>query len=448
MSCITLLLLQNLWAQSPMVLDQVVAKVGKEYILYSDIQELYVYAKSRNPSYGPELQCDIVDQLISKKLLLDQAALDSIFVSDIEVEVELDRRMEMVLRQMGGDEDKFLEIYGKTIVEQKEETREATKEQMIEQRIQGTLIKDVDITPKEVVAFFDQIPKDSLPYLNAEVEIGEITIKTIISEEAKMKAREKLEKIRARIVDGGEDFGELASIFSDDPGSGRNGGDLGWGKRGSYVPEFEAMAFSLDVNEISDIVETDFGYHFMQLIERRGNAIHLRHILVRPEVAQEDIDITRRFLDSVRTLLVNDSIGFELAVRRFSDDKSQSYNNAGRLINTDSGDSFWETAQLPYQIYFAIENLGIGEYSEVLELTEGDNKIFKIIQLQSKSKPHIASLTTDYSRIKQFAKESKKNQAFNEWMERKIKNTFIEVIDDLKVCSNIDKYLLVGDIEP
>ncbi len=435
-------------AQGGQILDQVIARVGREYILYSDIQELYVYSKSRNPDYAPEMQCDIIDQLISKKLLLDQARLDSIIIADIEVEVELDRRIEMILRQMGGDENMFIEVYGKSIQEQKEETREPTKEQMIEQRVQGSLLRNVEITPNEVVAFFNEIPTDSLPYLNAEVEVGEISMKTIISEEAKQNAKEKLESIRLRVIEGGESFAELASIFSDDPGSARTGGDLGWARRGSYVPEFEAMAFSLDIGEYSEVVETEFGYHFMQLIERRGNAIHLRHVLVRPEVTQADYDRTRDSLNKVRDLLMADSIDFELAVRRYSDDKTQSYNNVGRMINPDSGDSFWETAQLPYQIYFAIEPLDIGGYSEVLEVEERGEKVYKLIQLQSRSKPHLASLTTDFSRIKEFAKESKRYKLFNEWMDRKVKNTFIEIMEEFRVCPILDKYFANKDIKP
>ncbi len=426
--------------QSPLILEKIVARVGSEYIFYSDIQELYGYATSQNPDYDESLQCDILEQLIVKKLLIDQAKLDSIIVTDVEVDAQVDQRISYILGQMGGDEARFYQYYGQTVAEKSEEMREPLREEIIQERIQNILISEVDITPIEVVEFFEQIPADSLPYLPAEVEIGEITTKTHISDHVKNKARAKLEGIRMRIVEEGESFEELASIFSDDPGSGRNGGDLGWAKRGTYVPEFEAMGYSLEVDEISDIIETQFGYHILQLLERRGNNIHLRHILIKPEVTPEDIAATKSFLDSIKQLIEVDSLSFEVAVKLHSDKDAQSYSNAGRMSNPQTGDTFWETGQLPYQIYFAIENVEVGGMTEVVEMEERDEKIFKIIKLQHQTKPHRASLKTDFAKIKKYAKESKKNEYFNDWMEGKIKSTSVDVIEQFKVCPNILKF--------
>ncbi len=424
----------------PLILDKIIAKVGGEYILYSEVQELYSYAKAQNPEYGPEVQCQIIEQLFGKALLLDQAKLDSIEISNVEIEVELQRRIDYILQQMGGSEEQFINYYGKTPLEQKEEMREPLKEDLIQQRIQGQLIQEVSITPKEVVAYFEQIPKDSLPFLNAEVELGEILMKTIISEKNKSAAKEKLEKIRKRIVEDNEDFAELASIFSDD-GSARSGGDLGWAKRGSYVPEFEATAYNLEIGEISEVIETQFGYHLLELLGRRGNNINVRHILIKPEVTEEDISHTKAVLDSVALALRIDTIDFEVAVRLYSNSESQSYNNAGRMNNPKSGDTFWETADLPYQIYFAIENLEVGDISEILEFEERGEKIYKIIKLLSKTKPHRASLETDYAKIQDYAKESKKNEYFNNWVEQKINSTYITIIDDFKSCPNLDRFV-------
>lgn len=427
-------------AQQPLILDKIIARVGSENILYSEVQELFSYAKAQSADYSDEIQCQIMDQLIGKSLLLDQAKLDSIVINDVEVEIELQRRIDFILAQMQGNQDLFFNTYGKTPLEQKEVMREPLREDLIQQRIQGQLIQDVTITPKEVVAYFESIPSDSLPYLNAEVELGEIVVKTMISDENKEAARAKLAKIKDRIVNDGEDFAELASIFSDDPGSVHNGGDLGWQKRGTFVPEFEAAAYNLEEQEISDIIETPFGYHMLQLLGRRGNAINIRHILVKPEITQEDIDRTNNHLDSIAQLIRTDSLPFEFAVRLHSDDETQSYNNAGRLNNDKTGDTFWETADLPYQIYFAIEDLEPGNVSEVLEFEERGEKIYKIIQLQSKTKPHKASLETDYSKIQNFAKESKKNVYFNQWVEEKIDNTLIKIIDDFRSCPNLIRY--------
>lgn len=427
------------WSQG-LILEKVIAKVGGEDIFYSDVQELYAYALSQNPQYEPGFQCEILDQLISSKLLVDQARIDSIYISDEELTAQIERRMQSILAQMGGDEQVFTEYYGKTPLEQQEEMREPMREKMIQERIQSTLINDIDITPKEVIEFFHKIPKDSLPYLPAEVELAEISIKTIISEEAKQAAYNKLVDIRKRIIEDGESFAELASLYSEDPGSGRNGGDLGWAKRGSYVPEFEAMAFSLEPGEISEIVETKFGYHLLELLERRGNNIRIRHILIKPEISEEDIENTKKFLDSVKQLIIEDTLAFEIAVKRFGDDEVQSYSNAGRLINPGTGDTFWETGQLPYQLYFAIESLEVGDISEVIELEEFGEMYYKIVQLQTRTKPHVASLESDFTKIKQYAKESKKNEYFNNWMKKKIETTHIEIDPKYSSCPSLIKY--------
>lgn len=424
-----------------LILDKIIAKIGGEYILYSEVQELYSYAKAQNAEYGPEVQCEIIEQLFGKALLLDQAKLDSIEISSVEIEVELQRRIDYILAQMGGNEEQFFNYYGKTPLEQKEIMREPLKEDLIQQRIQGQLIQEVTITPKEVVAFFNDIPADSLPFLNAEVELGEILMKTIISDENKNAAKEKLEKVKSRIINDGESFEELASIFSDDIGSARAGGDLGWAKRGSYVPEFEAAAYNLEIGETSEIIQSQFGYHLLELLGRRGNNINVRHILIKPEVTEEDIAHTKAVLDSVAIALRLDTIPFELAVRLYSNNESQSYNNAGRMNNPKSGDTFWETADLPYQVYFAIEDLEVGDISEILEFEERGEKIYKILKLLSKTKPHKASLETDYAKIQDFAKESKKNEYFNNWVDQKISNTYITILDDFKTCPNLSKYI-------
>jgi len=347
---------------------------------------------------------------------------------------------------MGGDEQRFFQYYGQTPAEKSKEMRDPLREEILQQRIQSQLIQDVEITPKEVVAFFEKIPKDSLPFLPAEVEIGEITTKTRISPAVKEAALMKLEKVKDRIVKDGESFEELASLFSDDPGSALNGGDLGWAKRGTYVPEFEATAYNLEKGEISEIIETQFGYHLLQLLDRRGNNIHIRHILVKPEVTPEDIAATKNYLDSIKNLLETDSMSFTLAVRLFSDEDAQSYSNGGRMSNPETGDTFWETGQLPYQIYFAIEDVEVDGISDIVELEERNEKVFKLIKLMGKTKPHRASLETDFAKIKQYAKESKKNTYFNNWMDEKITNTYIKFSPEYASCPNLVKF--GGDLKP
>jgi peptidyl-prolyl cis-trans isomerase SurA len=427
------------FGQNNLIIDKIIASIGSEFILYSEVQELYAYAKQQQPDYGPELQCNIIEQLISSKLLLNQARLDSIEVSDVEVEGEIDRRMDYILSQMNDSEEIFFNYYGKSPSEYRDELRGPLKEELTIQRIQGQLINTVQITPKEVIRFFKSIPKDSVPFLNAEVELAEIIYKPKVNPEEYKKSLDQITSLKKRIQEG-EDFAELASVYSDDPGSARVGGDLGWQKRGTFVPEFEAEAFNLEPDELSDIVETEFGFHLIQLLDRRGNTIKTRHILVKPNITNEDIEKARNELDSIKSLIVNDSLKFEIAVKRYSDKNEFSFNNAGRMRNPKTGDTFFETSELPHQVYFAIENLEVGQVSEPIEFQERGETKFKLVQVQSQTKPHLASLTEDYNRIQTFAKESKKNEYFNNWMEEKLGETYIEIDPDFNSCLNLQQY--------
>ena len=417
-------------------IEKVIAKVGGEYILYSELMGAYQYQRQNNPGITEEALCPILEQMIAQRILINQAKLDSIIVSDGEIEGQLDARITNILGMMGNDEQRFVEYYGKSVVEVKEDFREDIKQQLLAEKIQRTLINEVVITPSEVKDFYDKIPKDSLPYLPSEVEISEIIMKPEVNEEEAELSRNKLTEIKEKILSGEESFEDMARKYSSDPGSGANGGDLGWSKRGSFVTEFEAAAYDLDINEISEIVETQFGYHIIKLIDRRGNQLNLKHILIKPEITQADLDITKTKLDSVRIKLTRDSLDFVTAVRMHSDKESQSYNNIGRMANPNTGDTFFETGDLPPEIYFAIEELEVGGVSEPLEFqTPRGEKMFRIIKLMTRTKPHKANLEQDYSRIQRFAKESKKNEYYNKWMKERITETFIELDDDFGDCS-------------
>jgi len=316
---------------------------------------------------------------------------------------------------------------------------------LLAQRIQGKLINEVTITPKEVKEFFSKIPQDSIPFLNAEVEVSEIVRRPIVNEEEKAKAISKLEEIKSTIVSGESTFEEMAQKFSQD-GSAREGGDLGWASRGSYVAEFEAAAYELEKGELSDIVESEFGFHIIKLKERRGNSINVQHILIRPEITSEDLGLASDKLDSIRNLVVVDSLPFEYAVTIYSDKKSDNYHNGGRMQNPKTGTAYFETADLPSDIYFKIEDMEVGEISEPIEFFDlRGETLYRIIRLESRTKPHRASLDQDYSRIATFAKESKKNLYYNNWMLEKLNETFIEIDPDLKSCDNLSKWIKTPD---
>ncbi|MEM0993008.1 MAG: peptidylprolyl isomerase [Bacteroidota bacterium] len=434
---IAIMCLSNLQAQRK-VIDKVIGVVGSEYIQLSDVEEQYALSASQSGGLPPEARCQIMNQLLSQRLLLNQAKLDSVEVADAEVEVQLNARIDRILGMMGGNIQQFEEYYGQSINDVKDEFRQDLKNQIVTDRMRSTIIQGVSVTPSDVTAFFDRIPKDSLPYFNSEVEVGEIVMVPKVNDEQRNIAIEKLENIKEQIM-GGADFAAMAQKYSDDPGSGRQGGDLGWTGRGKFVPEFEAAAYSLEIDELSEIVESQFGFHLIQLLGRRGNTINTRHILVRPLITDADLELTRLKLDTVRQLLQTDSISFSLAVKRYSDEDTQSYNNDGRMVNPISGNTFFEVGDLDPDVYFTIDTMDIDEYSAPFEfLSPAGETSYRIVQLQSRTAPHVASLKQDYSKIRQAAIDSKKNEYISEWLEEKVDATYVRIDPLFKVCPSLD----------
>ena len=432
----------GLSAQERRLIDKVIAKVGVETILLSDVESQYSYAAEQSGNEDPAVKCDILQSIIGQKLVVHHAKLDSVEIAPEEIEASLDFRIDQVLRQMNGDEAFFQEYYGITVPQMRENLREDLMQQMLAERMQGQILSEVNITPREVKEFYHSIPVDSIPYLSAEVEISEIVVKPEVNEEERTKALKSILDIRKRIIEGGEDFGELAKTYSDDPGSGAQGGNLGFAERGTFVPEFEAAAYSLDKGEISEPVETQFGYHILQLIERRGNKINLRHILVKPDITSDDHDIARTKLDTIKAQIERSEITFTEAVTNFSDKKTPSYNNNGNIQNPATGKTSFETAQLPSEIYFAIEEMEVGEITDPLEYpTPTGETYFRIVKLGSKANPHKASLEQDYSKIQLYAKESKKNEYFASWLEDKFKTTFIKIEEGYMSCPDLENLL-------
>lgn len=424
------------------LIDKVVAKVGSEFVLLSEVEDQYAYALTQDPSLGEDIKCQILSDLISQKLIIYQAKLDSVEVGDQEVEAQLELRFDNILRQMNGDEEFFAEYYGAGVAEMKERYRDDQKQQILAERMQMKLINSVTITPDEVQQFYDRIPKDSLPYLDSEVELGELVIKPQINDEQKKIAKEKLEEIAQKIKSGEESFEAMALKYSMDPGSGARGGDLGFAKRGSYVPEFEAAVFSLKEGEYSEIIESEYGFHFIKQLERRGNSVRARHILIKPDLTESDMAKARNLLDSIKNLIEIDSISFEGAVKKFGDKKAESYNNNGRVKNRATGNNFFRTEELDPDVYFEIIDLEKGDISKVIEDKDfGGEPQFRILQLQSITKPHKANLKQDYDKISQYAKQGKKAEYFNTWVMEKMEETFIEVNSIYKDCENLSQYI-------
>lgn len=427
------------------IIDKIIAQVGDEYILLSEIEAQYGYESERAGGLPPEARCQILEGLMMKKLLITQAQLDSVIVEAEQVEQELDGRIEYILGLMNNDVQQMEEYYGKTLNEIRTQFRSELRDQLIEQKMRQSILADVEITPSEVKNFYNQIPRDSLPYFNSEVEVSEIVIIPKVNQEEREKALAQLQDVRKRILVDGESFAELAGIYSDDPGSASRGGDLGMQRRGTFVPEFEAAAYNLEEGEISEIVETEFGFHIIQLIERRGNMVHTKHILVKPNITINDLELAEERLDSIKGVIESDSIPFEAAVKAFSSDKVQSFNNGGRIINNKTGDTFFETADLETDIFFTIDTMEIGEISSPLRFQMEDGSYaFRIIRLNSMTDPHVANLKQDYTKIKNAAIEQQKSRFLNEWLEQRITSTFVEIDPNfLKMCGNLQRW--IGD---
>lgn len=430
-------------AQERQLIDKVVAKVGSEFVLLSDVESQYGFTLEQSGGASdPAVKCNILQAMIGQKLIVLQAKLDSVVVNPEELSANLDFRIDQVLRQMNGDEQFFQEYYGMTVAQMRDNLSDELEQQMLAERMQNKVISEVRITPKEVKEFYRSIPQDSLPYLNAEVELSEIVVKPQVSEIERASALQKVIDLRKRIVDGGEDFGELAGIYSDDPGSARSGGDLGFAERGTFVPEFEAAAYSLEKDEISGPIETEYGFHIMQLRERRGNRINLRHILVKPEITEADHEDAIALLDTIKSQIENGKITFEQAVKKYSDEKTPSYNNNGLLQNPNTGKTAFETSELPFNIYIAIEELEIGGLSDPLEYqVPTGEKYHRLIRLNSQSTPHKMNLDEDYSKLQQFAKESKKSEYFSKWIDEKFKNTLVTVDKTYIQCPELFELL-------
>ena len=310
-----------------LIADKIIAKVGGEYILYSDWQESISYLKDKKSILSESDNCAVLENMIVQKFFVHKAKVDSLDVKDEDVEQQLNARIEQILGYMNNDFEKFEEVYGQPVSVVKERFREDLRNQMLTEKLQNTILGDVNVTPQEVETFFAAIPKDSVPYFNAEVEISEIVYKPKANPEQMKLAKEKLEKIRERIL-AGESFEKLAQQYSEDYGSAKSGGNLGWVKRGNFVPEFEAVAYNLQKDSLSGIVESEYGLHLIQLMGRRGNSILSRHILVKPRMLDEDYTKAKNYLDSIKKVIIKDTMSFEAAVRKYSDKKSESIQKA------------------------------------------------------------------------------------------------------------------------
>jgi peptidyl-prolyl cis-trans isomerase SurA len=433
-NCFTLIfgLLSAMCVAQPRPVDGVAAVVGKNIVLMSDVQQQYDQLVRQGLAEDESDQCKIFEDLLLEKLLLHQADIDSIAVSPDQVDMNIERRLQVYIQQIGSVQ-KLEQYYKKSVVEIKDEMRPYVEDQLTAQKMLAEITGDVEITPSEVRAYFKPFPQDSLPLINAQVEYAQIVRYPLVSTQAKEEAIARLNDFRERI-ENGSSFSTLAVLYSEDPGSAKNGGEYKGIKRGQFVKEFEAVAFNLKAGEISEPFKTEYGYHIVQLQLRKGEELDLRHILIKPKISSENLEAAKSYLDSVKQAITEGRVTFEEAAMKASDDENSKL-NGGIAINPQTGDSRWETGQLVKSDFYVLDRIAVNTISAPEFFREPDGKEgYKLVKVISKSEAHRANLKTDYQQMQMIALESKKNNLLKEWVEDKVESTYIRVNNTYLEC--------------
>ena len=433
------------WSQAQkQLVDKVIAVVGEEPLYKSELENTIAYFESQGQAIDATTYCLLVEKSLTDKLLINQADIDSIIVSEEEVSSQVDGRIQQIIAAMGGEKSRFEEYYGKSINDVRSEMKSQMKDQLLLQRMQASLSQNTSVTPDEVKEFYATYQSE-LPYYNAEVEVGELVVFPSASELPKKAALELINEIRDQIILGTATFEEMAALHSEDPGSKNKGGDLGYADRGTYVPEFEGAAYNLENGEYSEIVETEFGFHFMQLLDRKGNKIRIRHILVSPKLSIEDEEKAKKEIAVIRQDIVDKKITFREAVIEHSSDEVESKLSAGYLFNEKTGKTRFEVGDLDFEVFFAIDSMKVGDISGVMEFTTPRGKKgYKILQLISRVDAHKASLESDYYKIKELTLKNKQDQYQASWVAETVENSYLYVDSEYLQCPNIANWSAIA----
>ncbi len=409
------------------VIDKIIAVVGENSILYSDVENQFIqYTMQGSIKDKSALRCQIFEELLFSKLLLNQALIDSVEVSPDQVESEMDRRLQYFIMQIGSKEE-LEKYYNKSVEAIKSDLRSMIHDQLMMQNVREEITKDIKITPSEVRDYFKQIPNDSIPLIESELQYQEIVLIPKVTDEEKQFAYEKLQGIRDRILKG-EDFATLARIYSEDPGSALKGGELGDFTRGVMYPEFEAAAFALQPDQMSQIVETEAGYHILKLIKRKGEYINVRHILILKKVSQYSVKQIEIGMDTIYTAIQSGKITFDDAAKKYSMDDMAV--NGGIALNANSGSNFFKPDELDQDYFYQLDKLDVGQISKPFAVADksGKQKIV-IVKLMKQTEAHKANLNDDYDFIQEAALNNKKEKAVSAWIKEKTSKTYIMIVD-------------------
>ena len=421
-------------------IDKIQAIIGSEILLISDIENQYNQILSQGVIETEDMRCQIVDELLLQNFLIHHAKIDSTIeiVSD-DIDAEINNRISYFENQLGSLE-KVEAYFTRSIESMEDELRIIVKDQFYTQKKQSKIISDVKITPNEVKDFYRTLNSEEIPLVPTKLQMSQIVIEPELSEDKKNSIKEKLNGFRKRIYNG-EDFKVLATLYSDDVVSANNGGELGFMNRGELVPEFERAAFKLKKDEISEVVESKFGYHIIQMIERRGEQINVRHILIKPKFSSLSLQNAREKINSIKSDLDSSLISFKDALQKYSDDESK--NNGGLIINPKNGTTFFTFEELDPSIRYIVERMNIGDVSDpsLSKSQDGTQAAYRLVKLNNKIEEHKANIVDDFDLLKEYALSNKKQSVLEKWVSDNLANTYINISNDLSECACYKKWI-------
>ena len=421
-------------------IDKIEAIIGSEILLTSDIENQYNQILSQGIIQTNNIKCDILDELLYQNLLIHHAKIDStIEINEDEVNQEVNKRITFFESQLGSL-SKVEEYFKRSIDNMKEELSIVVTDQLYTQKKQNIIINNVNITPNEVKDYLNSLENDDIPLIPTQLELSQLVILPKLSSEKKKSIKEKLDGFRSRIYSG-EDFKVLATLYSDDVVSANNGGELGFMSRGELLPEFERAAFRLKDNEISEVVETKFGFHLIQMIERRGEQINARHILIKPKFNSSSIKIASDKISIIKNEIDSGIISFDDAVVKYSEDNSK--NNGGLIINPSTGSTDFTFDELDPSIKYIVQNMNIGEITSpsLTKSDDGSQAAYRLIRLNNMVEEHKANVTDDFDVIKGYALSDKKQKYIDQWIVDNINDTYIQINENFSSCSCYNKWI-------
>jgi peptidyl-prolyl cis-trans isomerase SurA len=418
------------------IIEEVAWMVGDQPIYKSEIEEAYQQMLYEKTPVNGDPYCVVPEQLAIEKLFLHQADMDTVEVQESMVSMAVDQRLNYLITNLGSKE-KVEEYFRKPISEFRSQLSDVMRNQYRVQQVQASLTKDLKVTPSDVHRYFSTLPQDSIPFVPLQVECEIITINPKIPQEEIDDIKSRLRQYADRINKGESDFSTLAILYSQDPGSSVRGGEIGFMGRGHLEPEYAAVAFNLnDSRKVSKIVETQYGYHIIQLIEKRGDRVNTRHILLRPKVSDQELTEAIHRLDSVRANIVTHKrFTFEEAAPILSQDKD-TRNNQGRMLNQANGTTRFEMKDLPQEVAKVVDKMQVGDVSEafIMKDPKRDRDIVAIVKLTQRIPAHRANLSEDYQTIKGMYENSAKQQMVKDWLSRKIRDTYVKIEDNWADC--------------